>query len=254
MKKYLLTMISIALVITLFSSAMIFKADDVSNALNVCVPLKAYPCAEADFDVYASDHTTRAGEIWTTDFCTINEFYSDGWCRVTYPLSSGATREAYTLTSNFIYDTSYAPTPYVTKAQVSVYAYKDSTTDVKWWTGIGDTIYIVGKYAERWQICYPIDEAYGGGYKLGWIESSAVDYKEKPDVYGDVNKDGKVNTLDRVALHRYLALGDGYSDGPVDLLAADVNEDGFVNAADALIIARHIAKWQGYQSLPYVEE
>ena len=63
---------------------------------------KAYPCVTSNFEVKTSDLSTRGGEIYTTDYCTINELYTNGWCKVTFPLDSGGTKTAYTKISNFI--------------------------------------------------------------------------------------------------------------------------------------------------------
>lgn len=142
--------------------------------LNQFCPIKGYPCVTENFEVKKNDYITRNGEIYTTDYCTINEIYSDGWCQVTFPLDSGGERTAYTPISNFIYDIGYSVYSYVTTDQIDVYTKKDLAVHNNWWTGIGDTVYIVGEYMDALQIYYPIDNAYGGGYKLGWIPRSAI--------------------------------------------------------------------------------
>ncbi len=147
--------------------------------LNQLCPIKGYPCVDENFEVKQSDYSTRGGEIYITDYCTINEIYSDGWCQVTFPMDSGGTKTAYTPISNFIYDVNYQVYSYVTKEQIDVYTKKDLAAYNSWWTGIGDTIYILGECGEALQICYPIDEAYGGGYKLGWIPSSAISIEQE---------------------------------------------------------------------------
>lgn len=68
---------------------------------------------------------------------------------------------------------------------------------------------------------------------------------------GDVNEDGKVNTLDRVVLTRYLANWTEYPEGSINKVAADVNCDGKVNTLDRVILTRFIANWDGYTQLPY---
>lgn len=69
-------------------------------------------------------------------------------------------------------------------------------------------------------------------------------------IIGDVNGDGSVNTLDRMALARYLANWEGYSAETIDMIAADVNNDGIVNTLDRMALARHLANWSGYEALP----
>lgn len=70
-------------------------------------------------------------------------------------------------------------------------------------------------------------------------------------IFGDVNNDGVVNTLDRVILTRYIANWAEYPEESINMLAADVNCDGNVNTLDRTILTRHIANWDGYIELPY---
>ena len=69
-------------------------------------------------------------------------------------------------------------------------------------------------------------------------------------VMGDVNSDGVVDTLDRMALSRYLANWDDASEN-FNMIAADVNGDGIVDTLDRMIVNRYLANWEGYNSLPY---
>ena len=161
-----------------FNLGWISKNDLENNAedafLNQFCPIKGYPCVMQNFEVKQSDYTTRGGEIYINDYCTINEIYNDGWCQVTFPMDSGGERTAYTPVSNFIYDVAYMPYSYITKEKIDVYTKKDLNVCNNWWTGIGDTIYILSECDNALQICYPIDSAYGGGYKLGWIPKSSI--------------------------------------------------------------------------------
>ncbi|MBQ6700245.1 MAG: dockerin type I repeat-containing protein, partial [Oscillospiraceae bacterium] len=67
---------------------------------------------------------------------------------------------------------------------------------------------------------------------------------------GDINRDGKVNTIDANYARRYAA-------GLLTLdeaqkLAGDVNLDGEVNVMDSAIIRRYVVKY--ITSLPYLKE
>ena len=66
---------------------------------------------------------------------------------------------------------------------------------------------------------------------------------------GDVNRDGAVDTLDRMVLSRYLANWEGYSKNDISLTAADVNGDGMVDTLDRMILSRHLANWSGYEDI-----
>jgi hypothetical protein len=64
-------------------------------------------------------------------------------------------------------------------------------------------------------------------------------------LFGDLNSDNKVNSLDAVKLARYLAKWSATVMSPAELAAADVNADGKVNSLDAVRLARYLAKWAG---------
>jgi len=153
---------------------------------NKLTPMKSYPCVAQNFEVKKEDYTSRAGEIYITDLCTINSVFDDGWCKVNFPLDSGGTITGYTPITNFIYDANYEIVSYVTDKKIDVYTKKDLQECNNWWTGTGDTVYIVSEYGDALQICYPIDEAYGGGYKLGWIPRSEILLEPEKPVEPDI--------------------------------------------------------------------
>ena len=64
---------------------------------------------------------------------------------------------------------------------------------------------------------------------------------------GDLNDDGKVNTLDLTLLQRYVNKWDGAENNVKNDLAADVNNDGKVNSLDLTILKRAVNKWEGYE-------
>lgn len=70
----------------------------------------------------------------------------------------------------------------------------------------------------------------------GSVEIGAV-------LYGDVNRDGKVNNIDRALLTRYLAGWENLNVENLDLAAADLNSDGKVNNQDLIALARQLAGW-----------
>lgn len=77
----------------------------------------------------------------------------------------------------------------------------------------------------------------GTGNKLAvYVNGTLVETKEIV-IYGDVNGDGKVTTVDAIKLNRY-TIGKATLSG-VYLTAADASRDGKVNALDGIIINRY---------------
>ena len=70
-------------------------------------------------------------------------------------------------------------------------------------------------------------------------------------IFGDVNNDGLVNSMDRTYLGRYLDGWEDYDLTANQLRNADVNVDGYINIIDYAILSRYIAEWKGYDALPY---
>ncbi|MBE7002334.1 MAG: hypothetical protein E7421_06560 [Ruminococcaceae bacterium] len=68
-------------------------------------------------------------------------------------------------------------------------------------------------------------------------------------ICGDVNNDGKINSLDELDLALYVA---GMNTKPINEAAADVNVDGKINSLDELVLALHVAGMEGYETLPYI--
>lgn len=73
-------------------------------------------------------------------------------------------------------------------------------------------------------------------------------------IFGDVNDDGVVDELDRIALSRYLAQWKEQLEKGIDMYQSDVNMDGKVNTLDRIILSRHLEQWEGYETLPKKEE
>ncbi len=126
---------------------------------------KAYPCVTSDFEVKTSNLSTRAGEIYTTDFCTINELYTNGWCKVTFPMDSGGTKTAYTQISKFIKSPSTALTKYTATEYINLYSTSSLSTQI-YRIYPGDVCYTIGKSGSATQIFMPMSDK--GYYVLGW--------------------------------------------------------------------------------------
>jgi len=68
-----------------------------------------------------------------------------------------------------------------------------------------------------------------------------------PVIYGDINNDNLVNSLDLTLLKRMLL---GFNPPDVNLDAADLNMDGAINSMDLSILKRYLTK--KIDTLPYV--
>ena len=68
-------------------------------------------------------------------------------------------------------------------------------------------------------------------------------------LYGDVNRDQKITTVDGVILSRYLARWSV----SVDETTSDVNGDGKITTTDAVLLKRYLAKWKVPSLIPEME-
>lgn len=151
-----------------------FIAPGTDDRFNPYCPIKGYLKNDSTIKVYNSDFSSLSGgEIWGSDYCSINAVYSNGWCQVTYPTSSG-NKTAYTPLSSFVYDTSVTPVSYKANSQINVYTRSDMSNTPKWWISSGDTFFKISTVNNVTQVMYPIDAQYGGGYKIGWIYTSEL--------------------------------------------------------------------------------
>ena len=76
-------------------------------------------------------------------------------------------------------------------------------------------------------------------YNKGTIYSEKI-IIEPDSVPGDVNDDGKINSLDGLLLKRYL---NGWNVDIASPEAMDVNADGKINSLDGLILMRYLNGW-----------
>lgn len=78
------------------------------------------------------------------------------------------------------------------------------------------------------------------------------DSGEEDILWGDVKKDGAINTLDVTYLRRYILNRDGFDETKCNIKAADVRKDGKINTLDVSYLRKFILKRQGYETLPIV--
>ncbi|MCL2672633.1 MAG: dockerin type I domain-containing protein [Clostridiales bacterium] len=104
------------------------------------------------------------------DLCTIQKIYANGWVKVSYPVTSG-TKTAYCPLSEFINPASEVE-HYAARVSANTTVYRRSdlsqSTGSVWTT---DEFWVVAEDGQRLQILYPLD---AGGWKMGWINKSAI--------------------------------------------------------------------------------
>lgn len=148
------------------------------------VPFKSYAASTGNISVYNADGTKYSNRYITgsSDLCTINAVYTDGWCQVTYPSSAEASGyfTAYTKLSEFIPNAS----PSVVTATSGGTAYRRSSgSDSIGSISSGDRCLKVSSGNGRIQAIYPVN---GQNYsKAGWVAES---------VFGSGNSGGSGST------------------------------------------------------------
>lgn len=131
-------------------------------------PVKAYTISTGHVSVYSSPGgSIESGRYidGATDLCTIEEIYNNGWCRVSYPISSG-TRTAYVPMSEF---TPSSSTNNWTATGSSPAYRRSSGGETIGTLDEGDDCVKVAEENGRTQIEYPVTGT--NYYKLGWIDT-----------------------------------------------------------------------------------
>lgn len=138
-------------------------------------PIYAQTKATGKTTVYSYPNgSTITNKIYDTDLCTISAIYTNGWCKVTFPLDAGGTETGYVKTSVF-FNPDYSTFKVTASKQITTYP-RSNLSDSFGYVASGDTVYIIGHTSSAVQILYPLT---GGGYKAGWVPISAVTYNIK---------------------------------------------------------------------------
>lgn len=141
---------------------------------NPYCPIHSYLLENSNQNAYERDFSTWDGisEVFGTDNCDLTDVYSNGWCEVSYPTSSGR-KTKYLPLSCFVKDTSATPEAYTATEQVTTYIRSDLSNNIGWLSP-NDKFFKVSTSGNAVQVLYPVDEQYGGGYRLAWIEKSKL--------------------------------------------------------------------------------
>ena len=143
-------------------------------------PLKAYTLATGKTTVYtAVNGSAKTNKIYDTDLCTISKIYTNGWCKVSFPLDAGGTDTGYVKTSVF-FNTSYDVHTIKAAKQITTYKRSD-LSQTTGYAGSGDKVYVIGHNSKAVQIAYPLT---AGGYKVGWVPISPFTFTVKYNANG----------------------------------------------------------------------
>lgn len=127
--------------------------------------------AHASLDSMGDDY----GQIFPDDRCTLTSVnVSGGWIYVTYPISGGS-KSGYVYLNDFVPDSSRLTHFVETTVTQQSDAFRKSDMAVSiGWVSANDPITVVGKSGNKLQVLYPVDEQYGGGYKIAWIYDTYI--------------------------------------------------------------------------------
>ena len=208
----------------------------VNNSYSGFTPFKAYANSTGKINVYNAGGTQYSNRYisGSSDLCTINEVYTDGWCKVTYPSSAEASGyfTAYAKLSEFIPNAS----PSVATATSGGTAYRRSSgSDSIGSISSGDRCLKVSSANGRIEAIYPVD---GQSYsKAGWVAESVFSgsnqggsavssgaYKVPCKAYAISS--GKVTVYN--ASHAAYSISSHYIDGANDLCTINsIGNDGW---------------------------
>ena len=197
---------------------------------------KAYPCVTENFEVFKSDLVTHGGEIYTGDYCTIYEVYTNGWCKVNFPLDSGGTITAYTPISNFIEDPNAPISSFTSEEYIELFPTKAMGSRI-FRIYPNDVCDYFGTADNCTQLFMPHMDGY---YVLGWADISnyASETPPKPPVATMLS----VNTLPQKTTYEIgealdttgLSLTLTYSDNSSEVITEGFSVDGFSSSTDGL--------------------
>lgn len=141
-------------------------------------PMIGYTASSSNIYAHASLDSMgdTYGQIYTGDRCTLTSVsVSGGWIYVTYPLDGGGSKSGYVYLNDFVPDSSRLTHFYETTVTQQTDAYRKSNMATSLgWVSVGDVITVVGKSGNKLQVLYPVDDQYGGGYKIAWIYNTYI--------------------------------------------------------------------------------
>ena len=150
-----------------YSNPIIFTSDSKYSRFKGC---KAYVCASSKVQCYYNDLSSSPGYIYVDDYCTINDFYTNGWCQVSCPWNDGTTKTVYTQISNFIKTPSTSIGSFTAQNYMNLYSTSSMGTKI-FRVYPNDTCYTIGSSGSATQIFMPHGSGY---YVLGWVQTAEI--------------------------------------------------------------------------------
>lgn len=149
--------------------------DQLTKLTTFPTPINSQTKATGKTTVYSYPNGSAiTNKIYDTDLCTIKTIYTNGWCKVTFPLDQGGTETGYVKTSVF-FNPDYSTFKVTASKQITTYP-RSNLSGSFGYVASGDTVYVIGHTSSAVQILYPLT---GGGYKAGWVPISAFTFTIK---------------------------------------------------------------------------
>ncbi len=143
-----------------------FQEDAKYNAVK---GFKGYTCITGNAGLFQSNLTTKIGNIYPTDECTVHELYTNGWCKVTCPWNDGSSRVGFTKISNFIQSPTAAIGSYKSSDYINLYSKPNLSAHI-YRIYPGDSCLTIGTSGSATQVFMPMSGK--GYYELGWAKLS----------------------------------------------------------------------------------
>lgn len=164
-KKVISKVLAVLMFLTVLAVPFASQAD--AATVPSYLPIKGYTRYTSNVYTYSSINGSRTGYIAPNDYITINNVYSNGWSRVTYPISGGRYKTAYCKSIALFVNPDFSTAKGYFGVSKAVYS-KPNLNKKIGTVYANDHVMIVGTVGNTTQIIYPIS----GGYKTGFVNGS----------------------------------------------------------------------------------
>ena len=144
----------------------------VDTRYSAALPIRGYLIKNQNITPFDSKlmTNTNGGYIDAADECTVTEVYTNGACKVVYPITNG-TRTAYIPLSSFLISANTALITATPTKNITTYIRPSTSSTVYGYAAADFLLYKVGTSGSMTQVLYPIS---AGGYKSGWVLTSEL--------------------------------------------------------------------------------